>query len=137
MAVKRDEIASAIEVLNGLPQKEPDEFSRRAAIEKMFPDIQAALARGYSLLEIFERLQKVVPDFANMKFSSFRTFVSEHGKSTKPAVKKGSRRILRGVDPRSDEVGHKDSGKSIDAASQGNPQKPSEILEGTLPGQLL
>jgi len=50
--VKRTAVQHSVEVLKGLPVKEPEELALREAIHEMLPEIEGVLARGYSLDEV-------------------------------------------------------------------------------------
>lgn len=73
--VKLTVIGEAANQLRHLPPKEPESVPLREAIERLCPEIKAALSSGYSLNDVVELLNSIDDVFTNLSVRTVRKYL--------------------------------------------------------------
>jgi len=95
--VKLTVIGEAANQLRQLPAKEPECVLLREAIERLHPEITAALSNGYSLNDVVELLSSIDDVFTNVSIRTVRKYLDNDGvvgkTSRSPSSDRQSRRF--------------------------------------------
>jgi len=124
--VKRTAVQQSVEVLKGLPVKEPEELALREAIHEMLPEIEGVLARGYSFDEVAGILSQ---NGIQIKGATLKQYLREARKSrsrkrsrssAKPRAGSGSEDSGKGTEPQPVELSSTEGKAGVEGQSQGS-----------------
>lgn len=83
--ISKSELGQIGESLAGLPEKEPDAFSRTEAVRRLMPMIQTALEKGYSHEDVVKMLAERHAVFMGMSAAALRSTLLRSAKRKPPA----------------------------------------------------